>query len=103
MEYIDEGYDTLIVRGDYEGDSKAIAEVLNGLSFDQDGAWDPVCTKGISTQTALRSKTQAPLSRAAPGTHPKTGADFPQTKWTSFLMRALCGISTITRSQVWKT
>ena len=42
MEYIDEGYDTLIVRGDYEGNSEAIAEVLNGLSFDQDGAWDPV-------------------------------------------------------------
>ena len=42
MEYIDEGYDTLIVRGDYEGEWEAIAEVLNGLQFHRDGAWDPV-------------------------------------------------------------
>ena len=40
MDYIDEGYGTLIVCGDYEGNSEAITEVLNGLQFDQDGAFD---------------------------------------------------------------
>jgi hypothetical protein len=39
MEYIGEGYDTLIVGGDYEGNSEPIADVLSGLKFDQ--ARDP--------------------------------------------------------------